>query len=311
MLADSQSKARGDVEGRFGDRAKASAVLTGSLFGSASASAQAENARKFGGPRVSPRALAREARQAGSRYMLLLSQDGKIIAASPGTPIAARRSVQARPAYLRQLLQGRPYALSNMQRAGGGRPSLVFGQSFKTASGLRVLMSGLDARLISSFLGGSLKQIPNVEGGRGYVVDQNGVIVASPLRSARPGTVIKEPGLLPALAKHDSGTFATDKYFAAHRVPGTPWRVVLTAPKDRLFASVSGPRKFVPWILLIGFGVAGAMALVLLRKSLRRRSRAHDRKRSTWSRQPGAGAAGEGACAVQRAAREVRFHRVA
>src|SRR3954471_5965924 len=135
VLADSQSKGREDVQGRFSDRAKASAALTGSLFGSASASAQADNARKFGGARVAPSALAREAKQARDKYMMVLSQDGRIIAASPGTPNAARRTVDARPPYLRQLLRGQPFALSNMQGSGRGDASLVFGQSFQTRYG--------------------------------------------------------------------------------------------------------------------------------------------------------------------------------
>ena len=267
VLADSQSKARDDIEGRFGDRAKASAVLTGSLFESASASGQAENARRFGGARVSPAALAAQLEQSSGRYLMVLDRSGRIIGTSPGAPASARRNVAARPPYLRQLLRGRPFALSDLQREGKAT-TMVFGQSFKTRFGLRVLVSGLDARTISSFLAGSLKRVPNVDGGRAYVLDRRDMIVASPLRSARTGTVVNEPGLRRALASAGEGSFADDRYFASETVPGTPWRVVLTAPKDELFASVSGPREFVPWLLLVGFGIAAAAALVLLRKSL-------------------------------------------
>ena len=268
VLLDSQSKGRDDVEGRFGDRAKASAALTGSLFGSASVSAQADNARKFGGARVSTQALAREVRQSNGRYVMVLSQSGRILGASPGTPPAARRLVEGKPPYLRGLLRGRPFALSNMERAGRGAAGFVYGQSFKTRFGLRVLVSGLDARLISGFLGGYLKQIPNVTGGRAYVIDENGVVIASPAASARTGAPVREPGLLQAVVERDQGSFSDERHFATKRVPGTPWRVVLTAPEDELFASVSGPRKYVPWLLLVGFGVAAAMALILLRRSL-------------------------------------------
>ena len=269
VLSDSQTKARDDVEGRFADRAKASAELTGSLFGSASSSAQAERARKFGGPRVSAEALGAEVKQSNGRYLMVLSQRGEILGASPGTPAAARRAVAARPGYISRPLKGAPFALSNVLDTGSKAPSLVYAQSFKTAFGLRVLVSGLDARLISQFLAGSLKKLPNVKGGRPYVLDEKGVIVASPSKAARTGTVVAEPGLLEAAADRARGSFSGARYFASERVPATPWRVVLTAPEDELFASVTGARKVVPWILLVAFGLAAAAALVLLRRSLR------------------------------------------
>ena len=269
VLSDSQTKGRDDVEGRFADRAKASAELTGSLFGSASSSAQAERARRFGGARVSTQALAAEVEQSNGRYLMVLSRRGEILGASPGTPAAARRTVAAKPDFIRRPLRGAPFALSNVLDAGSKAPSMVYAQSFKTRFGLRVLVSGLDARLISGFLAGSLKKLPNVEGGRPYVLDEKGVIVASPSRRARTGTIVGEPGLLEAAAGRAHGSFSGDRYFASERVPGTPWRVVLTAPEDKLFDSVTGPRRVVPWVLLVAFGLAAAMALVLLRRSLK------------------------------------------
>jgi signal transduction histidine kinase len=267
-LINSQATARRDVGDRFRDRARAGAALTESLFGSASATAQADNAKRYGAARVSPRTLARGARQANSRYLLLLSQDGTIISASTGAPAAAARSVQARPAYVRRVLAGAPFALSNVQRAGMPAPTFGYAQSFKTRFGRRVIVSGLDARLIGAFLGGYLKQVPNVAGGRAYVLDGRGGIVGSAQPGERAGAPIRQPQLLAALTR-TQGSYGDDAYFAAGRVKDTPWRVVLTAPRGNLFASVNGSRKSVPWILFLGFGIAAAGALVLLRRVLR------------------------------------------
>src|SRR4051794_11780051 len=93
QLINSQSTARRDVEHRFLDRAKAGAALTESLFGSASTTAQPENAKRYGGARVSARTLGNQAKQTKSAYLLLLSQDGRVISASPGTPANATRAV--------------------------------------------------------------------------------------------------------------------------------------------------------------------------------------------------------------------------
>jgi signal transduction histidine kinase len=268
-LADSQSKARRDVESKFQDRAKSSAALTESLFGSATTSAQAENAKRFGSAHVSPRTLAAAAKRGNNSYLLLLDKQGRIIASSPGTPPAVKRAVAAKPAYVRQALEGRPFTLSNLQRAGRAAPTLAYGQPFETAFGRRAIVSGLNAKLIYQFLGGYLKQVPNVEDGRAYVLDQHGRIVASPEKSTQPGAIVREPGLVAALASGNRGSFDGNRYRVADPVGGTPWRVVLTAPKGKLFATVSGTRKWVPWLLFVGFGLAAVVALVLLRRVLR------------------------------------------
>src|SRR6059036_2820089 len=89
QLVSSQSTARRDVEHRFLDRAKAGAALTESLFGSASSTSQPDNAKRYGGARVSPKALGQQAEQTKSLYLLLLSRKGAVISASHGTPANA------------------------------------------------------------------------------------------------------------------------------------------------------------------------------------------------------------------------------
>ncbi len=268
-LADSQSKAREDVQDRFRDRAKVSASLTESLFGSAGATARAENARLFGTDRVSVAALTAQAKQSRNLYALVLSKEGRVLAASTGTPNAVTRSVQAQPAYVRQALAGKPFALSGVQRAGLAAPALGYAQPFPTRFGRRVLVTGISAQLIYQFLGGYLEKVPNVKGGQAYVLDTRGGLVASPQAGRPPGEIVREKGLLAAAATDSRGSFGDGNYFASAKVEGAPWRVVLTASEKNLFASVNGSRKWVPWALFFAFGVAAAFALVLLRRVLR------------------------------------------
>ena len=268
-LADSQSKARQDVKDRFRDRAKVSASLTESLFGSAGTSGRAENARRYGAARVSPRTLTEQAKQSRNLYALVLSDEGRVLATSSGTPATVTRSVRAKPAYVRQALAGRPFALSGVQRAGLAAPALGYAQPFPTRFGRRILVTGLSAQLIYEFLGGYLKQVPNVKGGQAYVLDSRGGVVASPQAGRPPGEVIRDEGLLAAMADGSRGSFGDDNYFASDTVQGAPWRVVLTGSQDELFASVNGARKWVPWILFAAFGIAAVLALVLLRRVLR------------------------------------------
>ncbi len=268
-LFGSQSAARKDVESRFGDRAKAGAALTESLFGSASATAQAQNAKRYGAARVSPRLLARDAKQSNNLYMMLLSSDGRVISVSPGTPVAATRAVRSKPDYVRRVLAGAPFALSNVQRAGLRTPAVTYTQSFKTRFGRRVLVAGLNAQLIGQFLGGYLKQVPNLTGGRAYVLDERSGIVGSAQKGERAGASVRQPELLTALGTSNRGEYGDGMYLAADSVKDTPWRVVLTVPKASLFHTVNGSRKWIPWALFLGFGIAAAGALVLLSRVLR------------------------------------------
>ena len=48
-------------------------------------------------------------------------------------------------------------------------------------------------------------------------------------------------------------------------VAGTPWRAILTAPRESLLQPVRGPKNQVGWLLLIAFGIAGGIVLILLR----------------------------------------------
>jgi light-regulated signal transduction histidine kinase (bacteriophytochrome) len=46
------------------------------------------------------------------------------------------------------------------------------------------------------------------------------------------------------------------------------WRILLTAPNGPLYASVSGLRKWLPWLIFIAFGIVALITLVLARRAL-------------------------------------------
>jgi signal transduction histidine kinase len=268
VLASAQNSSRDNIAQRFKERAIASAALTSSLFDSAAGTSQAINVRRYGGKRVSSAPLARRAREANDQYLVVIDQQAQVLAASTGTTASARRQIAARPAYIRNVLAGRAWALSDLLPQAGG-PGLVYAQAFPVGTGRRALVAGLDARLISGFLGGSLKQLPSVKGGHTYVLDSHGAIVASPEPGLKVGAQVREPGLLAALGKGGEGTFGSGRHFAADRIKGTPWRVVLTAPESQLFASVRGGHKWGPWALFVAFGLAALAAVFLVSRVIR------------------------------------------
>ena len=267
-LQSSQSNARDELEERFAERVKVSAALTESLFASAASASAATDARRFGATRVSVARLDAEAKKSRLADLVLLDARGEIIAKSSGTRAALAAAIARKPAFVRAALAGRPFALSNVMTHGSVE-TLQFARPVASATGRRVLVSGFAPKALYGFISGYLKQIPNTADGHAYVLDGNGSVVGATSGPARPGGAAGEPGLVAAVARARAGSFAGGRYFAARAVKNSSWRVVLTARRDALFASVDGANRWVPWILLGGFGLAAALALVLVRRSVR------------------------------------------
>ncbi len=261
----SQSESRQDVEERFRERAEVSAALTASIFESTSGSSQPENAKTFGGAGVEDATLTARAKEGNLQYLVLLDASGGVIAASSGTPVTTLRALRNRPTHIERVLSGSTYALSNATSAGG---PLEYAQPIPTARGKRVLVSGFPPALIHAFLSGYLTQVPNTAGGRAYVLDGNGVVVGSPVKSAVPGLRPDDEGLVGSLLTRAEGRYGRGRYFTTSAVGNSPWRVVVTAPEASLFEAVRGARKWVPWILLAGFGLAACGILILIRRVL-------------------------------------------
>jgi signal transduction histidine kinase len=139
------------------------------------------------------------------------------------------------------------------------------GQPIPTPTGTRVLVSGFPPAALGDFLHGYLSRVINVRAARAYVLDDRGTVVGGAGAGVAPNAPLSEPGLLAALTRRSQGPFGGDRYLVADAVAHTPWRVVLTAPQSRLFASVGGASKWVPWAIFAAFAALGIVALGLLR----------------------------------------------
>src|SRR5207248_7306612 len=104
-------------------------------------------------------------------------------------------------------------------------------------------------------------------GAHNYVLDGNNAVLASNDGAAPVGSRFDKPAQIHALS-HASGD-QNGRYYDQVPLSNSTWRVVLSAPDGPLFASVSGPRKWVPWLLFIAFALVAAAALLLGRRVLR------------------------------------------
>jgi diguanylate cyclase (GGDEF)-like protein/PAS domain S-box-containing protein len=267
-LGAEQRKAHRDVEHRFVERTTTSAALIEALFESSSNISRTDNARRYGGAKVSPRRLAAFAREQHLTGLAIL-EHGKLVAAAPQTPPGVRRAIRVATPAIERTLRKQPLFVSGVVPAGAGTQIIEFAQRVDVGRRHRVLVSTLAPRLVYRLLGGYLARVPNERRGGAFLLDQRGAVIASPMRGVRPGGPVADPALQTALSTGDHGLFGRGGYFAARPVGHTTWRVVLTAPTHELFAAVTGSRKWVPWILFIAFAAVAVLALGLLRRVLR------------------------------------------
>jgi signal transduction histidine kinase len=270
VLLNQQKGDRSDIKDSFRDRATVSAALTQSLFEASTTSAQAQNVQKYGTREVSQQTMAEAAKQGQSPYIVLLGANGDVISSSPGTPAPVISRLKTVPDDVRTVLNGATYSLSNFLTFNdAGLNTFEFAAPIPTQFGKRVLVSGVAPQVLSIFLGGYLKKVPNVEGGAAYLLDGNGAAIAATDAAVAPGSPPHDPDLVKAVSSGNQGSFGSGQYFVTSSVQGSPWKVVSTAPESTLFASVTGAHKWVPWMIFALFAVASGFAVVLLQRVLR------------------------------------------
>jgi hypothetical protein len=240
------------------------AAVNEAIFSLASAQNKTTDGQRFAGRTVDPAQLARTVQQGNQLYAEVLGSDGHLIAKTPSAPA---RPPKLEP-YVVEALHTGQTVYSNVLPGPGGGARFESATPFKTPQGMRVVLTGVSGPLLASFVAGFLVNLPNVAHASSYVIDDNGRIVGSPTRNAAPGARIPDGALAAAVDKHRQGSYAGDRYFTSAAIAGTPWRIVLSAAKSNLYASVNGAQRTVPWIIFGAFVLAGVLGLILLRRVL-------------------------------------------
>jgi signal transduction histidine kinase len=262
-LNSTQSSARESVVSRFHDRAQVISALTQAVL--ASATATSEATRQYDSPTVSARLLDETVAKSHLAYAVLLDRKGRVVAASQAFSPTDHAQVLSSAA-LKPALAGAPVTLSDVLPGGAGGAGVIdLAVSLKGAAGRRVLVSGVPISLFRAFLGSYLGRVPT-PGGTAYVLDSRGNVVGARNPRQAVGRRVAGPGLLGAVQRRSSGSYGHGGYFVAVSVPGSPWRVVLTSATSSLFSSVSGSRKWLPWVIYLALAIVALGFLVVLRR---------------------------------------------
>ena len=261
-LSDTQAKSKQDVQSRVHERAVLAGALIESLFQSVQQQIP-QDARRFGTKTVSARTIDRLG--PGTYFQVLLGPDGRVIAYSRGFTAQARADLSLSAA-LALTRAGHPYALGNVVPY-GSTGALEFALRLPTPYGIRTLLSGSPAQELSAVFNADLRKIPGVRGAHNYLIDGSYRVLASTNRATPPGYVFRSEVALRALGRASGDV--DGRYYTQVHIPGSTWRIVLSAPDGPLYASISGPRKWVPWLIFACFALFALAALVLGRRALR------------------------------------------
>jgi hypothetical protein len=261
FLLDAQRQERRDVEHRFRDVAQVSAALTNGLFDVSQSSAVQQAAMQFGGPRVDPARLNAVARQGRSPYVEIYDATGRRLGASSGAP----PDPALRPAARRALRTGRA-ELSDVIGS-GPRGVVEWAIPYRGLSGRRMQVSAISLSTLGSFLAGFLRRVPNFADAESLVVDSRGVVLGGAHLRTALGRPLSDAALRDALRKRAHGPYDSGRWFAATKISGSPWKVALATSQDRLYSSVNGTRRTVPWLLFAAFALTALIGLALLRRA--------------------------------------------
>jgi signal transduction histidine kinase len=262
-LAHAQHGQRAELERRFRGRAQLGAALVGSLFSASAPGQQQQAAQRYGGAKVDPKALDRQANAGGSVFLAIAEPSGHVIAASSRAPANLEASLTARPIFLRRALASGSYGLSGITSG----HSILSALPFEGKAGRRMQVSAIPASLLATFLGGTLGQVSTNSSSESLILDERGGVIAEKGRRERTGAPLRDPRLRRGIANRTrDGKLSDGRLFTTQPVGSTGWRLVLVSPSSAVYQPVSGSNRWLPWVILF----IGALALTAVGLLLRR-----------------------------------------
>jgi signal transduction histidine kinase len=254
-LSNTQASSKAGVETRVHERAVLAASLVDSLFSTVKDQIPAE-AKTFGGQHLSSALLQNE--RGSATFVAVLDASGKVIASVGLNGQVRSELVGSRVVKL--VMHGDPYALGDLLP--DGKASVIgIAVGLPTASGKRLLVEGDPPAAVSQLLSGELKRIPGVAGSRNLILDANDTVIASNVAARPTGYRYNSRSARAALGRSTGDR--NGRFYDEVKLLDSTWRIVLASPDGALFASVSGLHKWVPWLLLIAFGLVALVALAL------------------------------------------------
>lgn len=264
LLLRGQGQARVQLEERYALRSVLVSSFVGSYVRDVQAREIAYASNLLAGRKITAAEFALVSRTFGFDAALLLDGEGRALNVLPAKPGLIGKRLDEKYAHLRTAVAGRLAVSGVVPSAARAVPIVAFAVPFETPFGRRVFSGGMP--IATTPLGPYLDNTLPFKGAYAYLIDAEGAVIAA---GGSDGLA------LPPQTRGRAGvtTVAGKEYrFAAQPVPGTSWRLLTLAPSAQLLAPLSGPKRWIPWIVLVAFALASTAALWLLRKLIRQRA---------------------------------------
>jgi len=283
LLLSVQRQGKQNITRVFEDRSEIAARLTETYSRDLLAQERRVATRQLSAPTVTAEQFARVTNLFGYEAAVLLDGRGRAIRVAPDKPSLVGRDLTTKYAHLRAATAGRTAVSKVVPSATKGIPVVAFATPFRSQRGRRVFSGAFDVR--KTPIGAYLQRATALKGARVYLLDTAGLIVASNHSDLVrvKNLAAADPKLARGLAQSVAGATGDGYQYASRRVANTPWRLVISVPRARLYEPIEGSRRLIPWMLWVMAVLAGIACALLVgnlissRAELRVANRTNDR----------------------------------
>lgn len=265
LIRDSDRSARQALADRFETRAALTVSFTQKFVGDLAARERKQAERLLAAPVVDRAAFEAVVLAFDFKAAVLLDDNGRLLQVWPRRPELLGRDMTKDYAHLRAAVQGQVGVSGVVPSAANGLPIAAVAVPFQSAGGQRVF-SGASAPSDSP-LGDYLAAVVPITGGSAHVEDEAGTVLAGGDSPGAGGLALRNLPLGATSLSLDAGRVTA----VVAQVPQLPWRVVISAPDERLYAPLAG-RAFAPWALWVMLAAWGCLAIGLFVRLGRARS---------------------------------------
>jgi len=282
VVAHAQSQARSAVDQRFALRVMLASRFVTTYLGDLAERQADQGRRHLSARRVSQGEFDRTVGDAGFGAAVLLDDHGRALQVAPAKPSLRGRDLASQYNHLRIAESGHVAVSKVVPSAARRVPVVAIAVPFSTPYGRRVYSGAYNVS--QTPVGTYLRNAIATPGSQIYLLDPTGVVIATNGRPARGVEKLRDldPALAGALGRGGQGSYdrsGGSQHYASQAIAGTPWRMVVAVPSKRVYATVDGATRWVPWLAVVAFALASLIAVVLAARNAVDRLRLADLNR--------------------------------
>ncbi len=262
-----QGEVRRQLEQRFAIRADLASRFVETYAAEVLTRERAQATTQLAKPRVADSDFKALVVGGGYQAAVLLDAEGRLLQIAPEKPELLGTQIGSRYPHLRSALKGKPAVSPVVPAAAGGAAVVGFATPFDTPQGRRVISGAFD--ITKSPLAAYLPSVTPIKPSAVDLVDSDGKVIASS-RGTYELPPVKVGG---GQARDRSVTYRGEAFrVAERRVMGTPWRMLVTVPTQRLYAPLSTSGRWFAWAGLIIAALASLLVALLVGRLLKTRT---------------------------------------